>query len=340
MRSTIVRFIILGAFTCLSACSTLPDENLLDAGARQHIKSVDAVLITKQSRVGADIKRNQTLVDISALASSVTFIPILLEAGVSGVRAVNAQKMAKPMREKLEGHDYPSELRSQIRQSLAGTTLEDVDRFQLIRNEVPGMRGTFIAESEADAVLLVDMKYAFTPNFEALYVHSHAMLFPNRPELKVFQEKPDKDESIEFSDNIYRNQYAVRISSGLKDATKEEHAAKWAEMSQEKLIQALDVAALMLADTMANDIGIDDVESDLDLIPQGYALNTKYENFNRKFASIRQIESNGDTPLDVDIESDPETGPAADPESDSASEPEPKTDSDISGLVIETKSGS
>ena len=311
MRSHIARFVMLGAFTSLGACSTLPSENYLDAGARQHINSVDAVLISKQSQIGADIKRNQALVDISALASGVTIIPLLLEAGVSGVRTINAQNMVKPMREKLEGHDFPSEIRSQIRQSLAGTTFEDVKDFKILRNEYPGMRGSFIAESEADAVLMIDMKYAFSPSFETLYVQSHAMVFPKRPELKVFQEKPDTDKTIEFSDNIYRNQYTVGISSGLKEASKEEHAAKWAELPQEKLIEALDVAALVLADTMANDMSLDDVESDLDLIPDGYALNTKYQNLNQKYASIRSGESILQTPQES---------------ADDAAQIEPKTD--------------
>ena len=313
MRSFITRFISLSACISLAACATsaLPPEHHLDAGARQHINTVDAVLIAKQTQIGTDIKRNSTLSNISALASGFTPIPLLLDVGISSARKASANKAAEPMREALEGHDYAYEFRQQVKQSLAGTTLGEVESFRIMRGEYPGLRGRLISESQADAVLLVDMKYAFTPNFETLYVRSFAMLFPKLEELKPFQEKPGKDRIIEFSDNIYRNQYAVGISTGLKDAEKSEHAAHWAEMSQEKLIEALDVAALMLSDTIANDIGIDDVESDLDLIPEGYVLNTKYDNLNKTFAKTKSLgsinEAIRDTASDTQNETRPET---------------------------------
>ena len=114
------------------------------------------------------------------------------------------------------------------------------------------------------------MKYGFTPNFGTLYVYSLAMLFPNRPELKRFQESPGDDRVLEFSDNIYRNQYAVGISTKTKDGKASENAAVWAKMSEEQLVEVLELAGRNLSSTIANDIGIDDVESDLDLIPEGY----------------------------------------------------------------------
>jgi len=308
MRSFFIHLLVLGTVLGLSACATKPPaENYLDAGARQHIKSVDAYLIAKQDQIGADIKQNPTLSEISALASGFTLIPVLLDVGVKGVRAVNANKMAKPIREKLEGHDYASEFRKQVRQSLAGGTLDGIEDFTLLRSEYPGLRGELITESDADAVLLMDMKYAFTPNFETLYVHSFAMLFPNKPELKRFQETPDRDKLVEFSDNIYRNQFGVGISTKLEEAEAAEHAAVWAQMTEEQLVEVLDVAALALADGIANDISIDDLESDLDLIPEGYALNTKYENFNQQYARLKSLDSVLDTPSEEqETQTDPE----------------------------------
>lgn len=329
MRSFIISFVGLATFISLSACSTTrPNENYLDAGARQHIKTVDAVLITKQDRIGADIKRNRKLTEISAMLSPVSILPVLLDAGVSGVRTVNANKMAKPIREKLEGYDYPYEFRNQVRQSLAGGTLDGVDEFRIVRNEHPGTRGRLITGTDADAILVVDMKYGFTANFETLYLQSLAMLFPNHPELKQFQENPDRDDILEFSDNIYRNQFAVGISTQLENATTEEHAAKWAAMSKEDLIEALDVASLLMADQIAGDVGIDDLESDLNLIPEGYALNTKYDNFNQKFASIKSLDSISETPPDESADSDSE----ADPELD--------VESEIKAKVVDIKTGS
>ena len=298
MWSFIFRFLAIGAIISLTACTSVPKptENYLDAGARQHIKTVDAVLIAKQDRIGADIKQNRTLSQIGAIASTVSVFPVLMDVGVASVRTINANKLAKPVREKLEDHDYPFEFKKQVEQSLEGTSLAGIDDFKIVRSEFPGMRGLLVAESDADAVLLVDMKYSFTPNFGTLYVHSLAMLFPNRPELEQFQEAAGNSRQIEFSDNIYRNQYAVGISTNSKNGTAKENAAIWAKMTEEQLTEVLDVAALTMSDTIARDIGIDDVESDLNVLPEGYVLNTKYDNFNKKYARIKSLDTIFETP--------------------------------------------
>jgi len=213
MKSYLARIVIFGASLCLMACATAPPFNHLDAGARPHIKTVDSVLIAKQDRIGADISQNSTLSQIAGIVSGSTVIPVLVDLGVSGVRTLNANKLAKPMREELENHDYAWEFRKQIKQSLEGSRLGGVEEMALVREEYPGFRGQFIQQSDADAVLLVDMKYAFTKDFDSLYVTSLAMLFPNKPELREFQERPDKDRLIEYTDNIYRNQFAVAIGA-------------------------------------------------------------------------------------------------------------------------------
>jgi len=275
MRSFITRIVFFGALMCLTACETLPPHNRLDAGARQHIKTVDSVLIAKQDRIGADISQNNTLSQLSAILPGPVVLPALVDIGVTSVRSISANKHAKPMRETLKHHDYAWEFRKQIRHALANSNLEGVEEFALVREEFPGLRGRFIQESDADAVLIVDMKYAFTPQFDKLYVTSYAMLFPKNPKLRVFQEKPDKDRRLEFSDNIYRNQFAATLSTGIQDGSKAENAAYWAELSEEELVDLLERAGLLLSDTMANDINLDDVESDLDLVPEGYVLNTE-----------------------------------------------------------------
>lgn len=313
MQSFITRFsrrlISLAAIFSLSACATtLPDEHHLDAGARQHIKAVDAVLFAKQHQIGADVERNATLSQIGAIAMPLTMIPALLDAGVTGVRTANANKMVKPIREKLAGHNYPADLRQQLRQSFAGTTLDGIDNFKVMRSEYPGQRGYLIENSSADAVLFVDMRYGFTANFKTLYLKSNVMLFPNHADLKQFQETPDRDRVLEYTDNLYRNQFAVALSNELEDGSASENAAEWADLSQEKLVQILDAAALLMADTIANDIGIDDLDSDLNLIPEGYVLNTKFDNHNQNFAKIKALDPTA-------------TPPANTPNPDAAEEP-------------------
>ena len=91
------------------------------------------------------------------------------------------------------------------------------------------------------------------------------------------------------------------------------------------------MAALTLSDTISRDIGIDDVESDLNLIPEGYVLNTKYDNFNEKFARIRSLESIFETPPD-----DSDVAPAP---NDDGPDVETGIDADVDA-GIETSVGS
>ena len=142
MWSFIFRFLAIGAIISLTACTSVPKptENYLDAGARQHIKTVDAVLIAKQDRIGTDIKRNTTLSQLAGIASTVSVFPVLMDVGVTSVRAINANKLAKPVREKLEDHDYPIEFKKQIEQSLEGTTLAGIEDFNCLLYTSPSPR--------------------------------------------------------------------------------------------------------------------------------------------------------------------------------------------------------
>ena len=261
IKRTIMISFFMSAFMSMTACTTTPTYNHLDAGARPHIQTVDSVLIAKQDRIGADIKKGSQLTQIAAVAQG-SIIPILLDVGITSFRTMSANKMAKPMRETLEDFDYASEFRYQFKESMANSELKGVDKIRILREEYPGFRGQYIESSDADAVLFVDMKYAFTPKFDKLYLTSLAMMFPNKPELVPFQESRGSKNLVEFTDNIYRNQFTALVSSKVKDGTKEENAAYWAELSEEELKTILNAVALRMADAMAEDMSTDDVTGD------------------------------------------------------------------------------
>ena len=308
MRTLFSRLMIISAAICMTACaSTQPSYNHLDAGARQHIKTVDSVLVAKQKKIGADITQSSQFSQIAAVAQG-SVLPIMIDAGIAGIRTIKANSLAKPMRETLEEHDFPWEFRKQVKYALANSELDGVEDFTIVRGEYPGFRSGYIEDSEADAVLFVDMKYAFTPKFDNLYVTSLAILFPNTPELRPFQERPDRDNVIEFSDNIYRNQFVALVPTPLKDGSKSENAAFWAELSEEELTNLLHTAGLLLSDKMANDIGIDDLNSDLDLIPEGYVFKKGTHSTSPPAAKLRSapedIEAVADNETVQDIEQD------------------------------------
>jgi len=249
---------VIFASIFIVACQTTPTYNHLDAGARPHIKTVDSILIAKQTKIGADIKKGSDLAKVLSFAQA-NPIPILVDAGVTGVRLMHAHRLAKPMRETLDGFDFPVEFREHVQQSLAGSKMGMVDEIRLRRQEYEGFRGQYILSSEADAVLMIDMKYGFTPKFDRLYVAASAIMFPRTDELQPFQEQRGSDQLLEVSDNIYRNNFVASVSPDDPDGSTSENAAYWASLSEEELTVILQAAALRLSDLLAEDISLDDV---------------------------------------------------------------------------------
>ena len=258
MRSFIKFIIIICASIYMTACATTAPHNHLDARARPHIKTVDTVLFAKQNQIGADVKKGSEWTKIIAISQG-NVIPLLVDAGITGIRTISANSNAKPIRERLEGFDFPVEFREHIKQSMANSRFGDVGEVKLRRSEYEGFRGHYIQNSDADAVLFVDMKYAFTPKFDKLYVATSAMMFPKKAELTPYQEERGSKHHIEITDNIYRNQFIAMLSPEDKEGSKSDNVAYWEAQTEEDLIRKLQAAALRLADVMADDISIDDV---------------------------------------------------------------------------------
>lgn len=257
------RISLIFAVLAMSACSTTntPNFNHLDAGARPHIQTVDTVLVAKQKRLGADVKEGSKVAKILAVTQA-NVLPLLVDAGVTGIRTFTAHKLSAPMREALGDYDYPVEFKEQILTSLSTSAVDGIDQIKIRRKEFDGFRGGFIQTSSADAVMFIDMRYGFTQDFGKLYVALSATMFPNKDELTPFQEEEGNDNVIEYTDNIYRNQFVAIISPDDKAAGqsgKYVNSIYWAGLSEEELKVRLEKAGLLLAETLANDLGIDDV---------------------------------------------------------------------------------
>jgi len=238
----------------LSACATGRPYNHIDAGARPLIKEMDSVLISKQSVVGTDIKT-------SKLSSYIQghFAPVLFDLGVNAYRSNKAKKLVEPIRDTLGEYDITTVVEADFNEALVESNLEGLETLQVLREEQRGFRAAYIRRSEADAVMFIDVKYAFTPSFDALNLTSLVMIFPVNPELSPYKEIPDTDYLIEYSDNIYRNQFSSVIPVGIEGGKTSENGAVWAEMSEEDLTSRLKIASQKLAEHIARDLSIDDV---------------------------------------------------------------------------------
>lgn len=266
MRNAAKLGILLVLLAAMTACQTTPAAHYLDADARPHIQNVDSLLIAKQTEMGADIKTSK----ISQYLQG-HIIPVLFDIGVNTVRSKNAKKHVTPIRETLGDYDYAMDIKEEFNRALEGSTLKGAGDLHILREEPMGFRAAFIRHSKADAVMFIDVKYAFTPSFETLNLSSAVLVYPINPELSPYKEKPDTDNVIEYSDNIYRNQFTASIPvshaedlvSGETRKTSE-NAAAWAALSSEQLTEKLQKAAAKLANQIAIDLNADEVEIEIE----------------------------------------------------------------------------
>lgn len=239
----------------LSACQTTPTNNYLDAEARPHIKEVDSVLIAKQNQVGADIKTSQLSKYLQG-----HIVPVLFDIGLNTIRTDKAKKYVTPVREALAEYDFTADIKEEFNQALAESGVAGADGLKVLRNEPLGFRPAYISQSTADAVLFVDVNYAFSPKFDNLNISSNVMLYPINPALSPYKERPDTDRYIEYSDNIYRNSFMASIPAGLGEESKtSENAAAWAALSEAELMEKLQDASTRLAASIAADLLVDEL---------------------------------------------------------------------------------
>ncbi len=268
----------------LTACQTTPANKYIHADARPHIKTMDSVLIAKQNTVGADIKTSKLSQYVQG-----HIIPVLFDVGLNTYRSHKAKEYVTPVRETLGGYDYTADIREEFNLALAESGLEGADDLKILRREPYGFRTAMIQHSKADAVMFIDVKYAFTPKFDNLNLTSSVFVYPINPELDPYKETPDRDRVIEYSDNIYRNNFMASIpvpeaeisEGGVSQAEgviagedeaevkrkNSENAAMWAQMSEEALTEKLQKAATELAGAIAADLNVDEPD-EIEIEPQ------------------------------------------------------------------------
>jgi len=257
MQNSIKIAATLSLAVAMSACGTTPPYNHIDPEARSLIQSVDSVLVSKQNEVGADI-------NVSKLSSYVQghIVPVLIDVGLNSYRSNKAGKLVLPIRETLSDYDYTQAIKQELNEALVESELGGADGVRILRTEPQGFRRAYIRQSKADAVMFIDVKYAFTPTFDFLMLTSNVMVFPVNEALSPYKERPDTDDIIEYEDNIYRNRFAAAVPVGTDDGSKDENGAAWAAMDEEQLTALMKDGATRLAEQIAFDLSLDEMSED------------------------------------------------------------------------------
>ena len=258
MRYVLNMSVAISAALMLSACATTPVKNNLHADARPLIKEMDSVLIATQDELEADINVSKL-----SLYAQGHFAPVLLDLGINMFRTHKANQLMKPIKATMVESDYKDVMKAELDYALQESNLDGMGELELLRYEPLGFRARYIRESEADAVMFVDVKCKFTPKFDQLRVLSSVMIFPVDPALSPYKERPDNDNILEFEDNIYRNQFASIIPVGPEEGSKGENGAVWADMTEEQINIRLKFAARKLAEVIAGDLRLDAVPEGL-----------------------------------------------------------------------------
>jgi len=244
---------VVGSAVLISACASPRPYNRIDANARPLIKSMDSVVMVKQSEIGSDI-----VVSNATGAMGGGLIPALIDAGVNSSRTKKAEEAIGPIRDKLIDYDFGAEVEKQLNTAFSGTTVSGLNNVKLMRAEDPKYRENTVKASGADAVMFIDTTYKISANFDAVLATANVRVFPVSADLNAYKEKPDEDDKVvEPTDNIYRNTFMASAPLDLV-SDMETNASDAANLPVDKYTMALDRAAKNLAEKIAADLMTDD----------------------------------------------------------------------------------
>lgn len=258
MKSTFRHLVMAAAISVgLTACATPRTYNHIDQPARLAMDSAETLLIVVQSEIGSDI-------DVSDVTTATGggLLPALIDAGINANRREKAEEMIAPIRDMLVDYDFASVMKTSLAESLESVSVEGMSNVTLSRSTDMDMVESFVQDTATSAVLLVNTDYKLSSDFSRMIASANVFIYPKDEALFAYREKGDKDAKLaEYNDNIYRN--SILFEANLLPAAtadKPTNAAAVAALDAEEIQAVLDKAAKGLANAIASDLLINDME--------------------------------------------------------------------------------
>ncbi len=222
----------------------------LSEQARRHLGSTNVMLGVEQQEINADIAGSKV-----AEAMGGGLIPALIDASIEKGQAKKADKYVGPIRNVLLDYDFPPILGKAILSSLRKVDWLHLNKAGLVRESGNEWMLKSFNNSEADTVLYIIASYRFSCKFKDINVSCETFMLPKTETLYDFRQRPKKDDPVARGNSIYRNkELKITRPLGVDNVDLDKAVELWAENGGKRVRDALNEAAIQLADAIAEDL--------------------------------------------------------------------------------------
>ncbi len=191
----------------LSGCGSTPN-NYLSKQITNKIGKTDVYITIPQKEITAEIERSQV-----AAATGGGLLFALVDVAIESSRANKAEELLQPIKNSLIDINFNQMFVEKLKTELANLEWLNVNKIVLINDLVPNQMQLNFEESDADAIMLINARYALSSNFSQLTANANASILPKNESLRQYSEKPTSKKArkskLHIDNNIYRDSFVV-----------------------------------------------------------------------------------------------------------------------------------
>lgn len=257
MRVLLGRAACAGALLALSACAST-EMSVSPYQARDAITSTAVIVPISQSEIYVDVPASQV-----SRAAGGGLLPALIDATVDSVKASNAAKDLKPLRDAVVDYDFDHVMVDEFRKSLSADAWLHLRDVKVVKDTNPSMIDRAREGEGDDAVLVATTNYHLSNDAGSLWIEVHAAVYlkPN----VIAKLAPTHDPGRPAWSKV------LWVSYSLPDAarTRADNLRVWADDGGARLRRDLTSGAAKAAELIAEDMASQDQPAGVTNSPGG-----------------------------------------------------------------------
>ena len=244
----------LGALSLFTLFGCATASRVALDGKEKQINSTQGCAVLRHQEIGADINNSNMSTTLGASGGLIgSLVGSCIDSGIENSRTKKAALNVVSIRNALNGYDVGKTFADALHTELVQT--EWLNKIQITGRYVSDASDlrSWVASISADAVLVTDMDYRMTPNFDGITIYVRASIRAHTPALAALGIAKD-----DLPAAIYYNQLSIvvhpPIPPGATKFSTEEWIKLWLVDDGKPLRLALDNGFVEIAKMVAFDL--------------------------------------------------------------------------------------
>ncbi len=245
MRNGFLGLVSLAGLLALSACAT-PDGTMSPYQARESISSTTVLVPINQSEIYVDVPASQV-----SRATGGGLLPALIDATVDSVKASNAAKDLKPLRDSVVDYDFDRVLVGEFQKSLSAKPWLHLQNVKALKDTNTSSVKQARDKAGEDAVLVATTNYHLANDGGSLWIEVHASLYL-KPAIATKIMPTNSPTSALWNKTLW-------VSYSLPGASKlrADNIHTWAADNGTRLRRSLNAGAVKAAELLARGVEVE-----------------------------------------------------------------------------------